>query len=142
MGHLNVSKIRSLRPPVRCGGGHHFVIASRDHSRRDLASDNEMSVSCIGDTSVMEQLGEKQDFELQLSQLGFRHEDFKLHVGQAQSGDGESVGAGVYAVDLIHVITAKSKIYWGGRGANWVAKAGDDLARGLFGAPPARDVPT
>ena len=100
-----------------------------------------MSVRCIGDTSTMEQLGEKQDFESQLSRLGFRHEDFKLHVGQEQRGDAKSVGARVYAVDLIHVITGKSKIYWGGRGADWVAKAADDLARGLFGAPAVRDVP-
>ena len=117
----------------------------RNRAPRSFAAlpdlDNKMSVRCIGDTWVMEQLGEKQDFESHLSRLGFRHEDFKLHVGEAQKSDGTSVGAGVYAVDLIHVITAKSKIYWGGRGANWVAGAADDLARGLFGAPAGHDVP-
>jgi hypothetical protein len=37
-------------------------------------------VSCEGDCEIIEQLGEKQDFETELTRLGHRHEDFTLHV--------------------------------------------------------------
>ena len=39
-----------------------------------------MTVHCEGDCRLLEQLGEKQDFEAELSRLGFRHQDFILHV--------------------------------------------------------------
>jgi hypothetical protein len=39
-----------------------------------------MAVRCEGDSRVMEQLGEKQDFEAELSRQGLKHEDFVLHV--------------------------------------------------------------
>ena len=43
-----------------------------------------MTVRSEGDTWVMEQLGEKQDFEAELSRLGFRHEDFIVSVRRAR----------------------------------------------------------
>jgi hypothetical protein len=43
-----------------------------------------MAVHSEGDTWVMEQLGEKQDFEAELSRLGYRHEDFILRVRRAR----------------------------------------------------------
>ena len=39
-----------------------------------------MSVICVGDSQVLEQIGEKQDFECELSRVGFRHEEFTVHV--------------------------------------------------------------
>jgi len=33
-----------------------------------------MTVRCEGDSRVMELVGEKQDFEAELSRFGFRHE--------------------------------------------------------------------
>ena len=37
-----------------------------------------MSVRCEGDCKVMEQLGERQHFESELSRLGFSHEAFTI----------------------------------------------------------------
>lgn len=37
-------------------------------------------VLCSGQYGVLEQLGEKQDFEAELSRRGYRHEEFSLHV--------------------------------------------------------------
>ena len=39
-----------------------------------------MAVRCEGDSREMEQLGEKQDFEAELSRMGFMHEAFILYV--------------------------------------------------------------
>jgi hypothetical protein len=88
-----------------------------------------------GDTRVMEQLGEKQDLEAALSRLGFRHEDFVVTVRRAQP---KAAGAWAfhYAVRIANRETAKSHIYWGGLGENWVAYFARDLAAGLFGRSP------
>ena len=97
-----------------------------------------MTVHGIGATWVMEQLGEKQDFEAELSRLGFRHEDFIVRVRRARPA---SAGAWAYhyAVRVTNCSCAKSNIYWGGAGENWVALFARDLADGYFGRPPARD---
>ena len=82
-----------------------------------------MTVRSEGDTWVMEQLGEKQDFEAELSRLGFPHEDFTLRVRRARP-----------ATDSCQ--SAKSNIYWGGPSENWVAQFVRDVADGFFGQAP------
>ena len=97
-----------------------------------------MAVHSEGDTWVMEQLGEKQDFEAELSRLGFRHEDFILRVRRARPAVTGS-WACHYAVRVTNCPSAKSNIYWGGAGENWVAQFTRDLADGFFGDVPLRD---
>lgn len=97
-----------------------------------------MTVHGIGDTWVMEQLGEKQDFEAELSRLGFRHEDFTVRVRRARPASAGS-WAYHYAVRVTNCRCAKSNIYWGGAGENWVAQFAQDLADGYFGHSPTLD---
>ena len=94
-----------------------------------------MAVQCEGDCWIMEQLGEKQDFEAQLSRLGFRHEDFALHVRRADLGRGNRAWASHYAVRVSNVANGKRNIYWGGPGEEWVAQFVVDAGRGFFGEP-------
>jgi len=39
-----------------------------------------MTVRCVGDCRLLEQVGEKQDFECMLTSRGLRHEEFVLRV--------------------------------------------------------------
>jgi hypothetical protein len=97
-----------------------------------------VTVHGLGDTWVMEQLGEKQDFEAELSRLGFRHEDFILRVRRARPASARS-WAYHYAVRVTNSQSAKSNIYWGGAGENWVAQFARDLTDGYFGRSPTLD---
>ena len=94
-----------------------------------------MVVECAGDRWVMEQVGEKQDFEAHLSRLGFRHEDFALHVRRADPRRGNRTWTSHYAVRVVNAVTGKRNIYWGGPGEDWVAQFASDAANGLFGDP-------
>ena len=95
-----------------------------------------MTVRSEGDTWVMEQLGEKQDFEAELSRLGFRHEDFSLCVRRARPA--RDAWSSHYAVRVTNCQSGKSNIYWGGLDENWVSQFTRDLADGFFGHTPAR----
>ncbi|HEV8362801.1 MAG TPA: hypothetical protein VGQ52_04725 [Gemmatimonadaceae bacterium] len=97
-----------------------------------------MTVHSEGDSWVMEQLGEKQDFETELSRLGCRHEDFILRVRRARP-EGADPWSSHYAVRVTNCQSAKSNIYWGGPGENWVAQFVRDLADGFFGHSPILD---
>jgi len=92
-----------------------------------------MSVACTGDVRVIEQLGEKQDFEAELSRRGFRHEDFALQIARvAASGAGWDPR---YDVAVIHVPTRSKRIYQAGPRRNWVSAFIKDLIGGLYGPP-------
>ena len=93
-----------------------------------------MTVRSEGDTWVMEQLGEKQDFEAELSRLGFPHEDFTLRVRRARPATDSWTSH--YAVRVTNRQSAKSNIYWGGPSENWVAQFVRDVADGFFGQAP------
>jgi len=93
-----------------------------------------MAVRCEGDRWIMEQVGEKQDFEAELSRLGFRHEDFALHVRRANPGGGNRAWASHYAVRVSNLATGKRNIYWGGPGEDWVRQFVVDAGNGLYGA--------
>ena len=94
-----------------------------------------MTVRSEGDVWVMEQLGEKQDFEAELSRLGFPHEDFILRVRRARPATA-GFWASHYAVRVTNCQSTKSNIYWGGLGENWVAQFARDLADGFFSHSP------
>ena len=94
-----------------------------------------MAVRCGGDTWEMEQIGEKQDFECELSRLGFKHEDFALHVRRTTAlGTGTAWSAN-YAVRVTNLPTARHIFYWGGPGERWVKEFVADVANGIFGRP-------
>jgi hypothetical protein len=96
-----------------------------------------MAVRCEGDSRAMEQLGEKQDFECEITRLGFKHEDFALCVRRASpSSSGRMSGwTSNYAVQVTNVSTARHMIYWGGPGEKWVQQFVADLANGVYGQP-------
>ena len=95
-----------------------------------------MTVRCEGDTRVMELVGEKQDFEAELSRFGFRHEDFALCVRRAELTGGKTSWVANYAVQVTNSATGRCNVYWGGPRENWVAQFVLDLANGLYGVPP------
>jgi hypothetical protein len=95
-----------------------------------------MTVRCEGDSRVMEQLGEKQDFECELSRLGFRHEHFALRVARAPFARPQPEQD--YSVTVINVLTERRRVYRGGPRWEWVPECARDLASGAFGGPMSR----
>jgi len=94
-----------------------------------------MSVLCSGQTRVLEQLGEKQDFEAELSRRGFRHEEFTLHVESSRKPDARAGWDPRYEVKVTHTPTQTVKAYRAGPRERWVARFAQDLAGGLYGEP-------
>jgi hypothetical protein len=80
----------------------------------------------------MEQLGEKQAFEAELTRLGLRHEDFALHVRRSGLGGIDRGWNAHYAVRVSDVVSGSRGIYWGGPGENWVAQFATDVAKGVY----------
>lgn len=107
-----------------------------------------MSVACAGEARVIEQLGEKQDFEAELSRRGFPHEDFSLHVEIAKGTDSRVSWDQRYEVAVIHRRSQSIRIYRGGPRKNWVRGFTQDLLDGVYGeptlwrSPAAADGPT
>ena len=97
-----------------------------------------MSVVARGDIWVMEQLGEKQDFEAELTRLGFEHEHFELQVERPHESGIDTRSSPHYAVRVTNVQTGKCRDYWAGPTENWVVQCATDLARGAFGEPTVR----
>ena len=73
-----------------------------------------MAVRCEGDLWTMEQLGERQDFESELSRLGMRHEDFHLYVRTAAFNEAKKTWTSNYAIRVTNSVTGRRTIYWGG----------------------------
>jgi hypothetical protein len=94
-----------------------------------------MAVHAEGYCRIMEQLGEKQDFESGLSRLGYRHEDFSLTVRRAHPAGPADGWTASYTVCVTDLRTSASNVYWGGARMDWVAQFAADLARGCFGEP-------
>lgn len=94
-----------------------------------------MAVRAEGYCWVMEQLGEKQDFEFELSRLGYLHENFTLEVRRARSDYVGDEWIANYFVCVTEVRTSRSNIYLGGPRGHWVEQFSADLAAGVFGAP-------
>ena len=100
-----------------------------------------MAVRCGGDPREIEQIGEKQDFECELSRLGFKHEDFALHVRRANALGAGSAWTAHYAVRVTNIPTARQMFYWGGPGERWVDAFVADVASGVYGQPAYRRPP-
>jgi hypothetical protein len=83
----------------------------------------------------MEQVGEKQDFEAELSRLGLRHEDFALHVRRGGLGRVDRGWGSHYAVRVTHAVTGNRSFYLGGPGESWVAEFVIDASRGMYRQP-------
>lgn len=94
-----------------------------------------MSVLCSGQTGVLEQLGEKQDFEAELSRRGYRHEEFTLHVEPERSSMSRAGWNPRYEVKVTHSPTRTVRSYPGGPRRDWVALFANDLTGGLYGEP-------
>lgn len=101
-----------------------------------------MAVRCEGDSWIMEQVGERQDFEAELSRLGIRHEEFCLHVRRGGLGGADRNWESHYAVRVTDLVTGTKNIYWGGPGENWVAQFVTDILKGMYrGLSIGRTVP-
>lgn len=94
-----------------------------------------MAVRCTGETTLLEQLGEKQDFECLLTALGLRHEDFAIAVRRMTRG---SLGdARVYAVTVMRHDRGVRHVYLGGLAYAWTERFAAHVSRGYFGCRPA-----
>jgi hypothetical protein len=101
-----------------------------------------MTVHCEGEREVLEQLGERYEFETELTRRGFRHEDFSLHVMRERPRPRKSEWLQRYAVTVVQLCAdrrkvERRKVYSGGGRQRWVAEFARDLADGAFGAPEA-----
>jgi hypothetical protein len=94
-----------------------------------------MAVRCGGDTWGIEQIGEKQDFECELTRLGFKHEDFALHVRRANALGAGTAWTTNYAVRVTNIPTARHIFYWGGPGEHWIEAFVADVESGIYGRP-------
>ena len=91
-----------------------------------------MTVHCTGESGLLEQVGEKQDFECELTSQGFRHEDFELRVRRV-TGRGWSVAWSCdYSVTVARPDHDVRRVYIGGPAHGWVGRFAADLARGLY----------
>jgi hypothetical protein len=108
-------------------------------SRRENARWNiegvPMTVHAEGYCWVMEQLKEKQDFESELSRLGYRHENFTLRVRRARPDVPGNEWSANYFVRVTETRTLRSNVYVGGPRGRWVEQFSTDLATGVFGEP-------
>jgi hypothetical protein len=98
----------------------------------------DVTVSCEGDCEVIEQLGEKQDFETELTRLGYRHEDFTLHVLRSTARGKPADWSQDYSVTVTAVASGKAGVYDGGPTHDWVRQCASDLCRGVLGRPQGR----
>ncbi|HEY1459875.1 MAG TPA: hypothetical protein VGH59_07455 [Casimicrobiaceae bacterium] len=93
-----------------------------------------MSVRCEGDLRVMEQLGERQDFEAELTRLGFTHEEFTINVRRDERSRDRDWSIR-YTVWVTNVVNRRGNAYFGTAGRTWVTQFVADAERGHFGDP-------
>jgi hypothetical protein len=91
-----------------------------------------MAVRCEGDIRLMEQLGERQDFEAELSRAGIPHEDFVLYVRRVQAKGRAACWTSGYAVCVTRMGVMRQNIYWGGLGRQWLPAFAADLRAGMY----------
>ena len=78
---------------------------------------------------------EKRTFETEFTRVGFRHEEFVLHVSPANALRSNGPCGQGYEVKVTHTATQTVKTYVGGPRENWVAHFAEELAAGLYGEP-------
>ena len=92
-----------------------------------------MAVRCVGDSALLEQLGEKQDFECLLTTQSLQHEDFLLHVRRLvhrQPGPDWSCN---YSVRVTCITTGVRHVYLGGPPHEWLPRFAADVMKGVYG---------
>lgn len=88
-----------------------------------------MAVRCVGETTLLEQLGERQDFECLLTALGLCHEDFALFVRRvARTSLGD---APAYAVTVVQDRCVVRHVYLGGPAYSWTERFAGQVMRGV-----------
>ena len=92
-----------------------------------------VSVSCTGDSRLLEQVGEKREFECVLSACGFPHENFELRVRRVRNGELGDAWSCDYAVSVTRTDTDVRHVYAGGPSYHWVDRFAADLANGAYG---------
>ena len=97
-----------------------------------------MTVHCEGDCWIVEQLGEKQDFEAELRRNGIKHQAFALYVLRRTVQGRKAGSTQDYSVTVTDVVTERRHVYEGGAEANWVGQFSRDLANGAYGNHPPR----
>ena len=100
-----------------------------------------MTVHCVGETRLIDQLGEKQDFECVLTRHGRPHEDFTLRVRREATDGAAAAWSHEYCVSVTHRPADATRVYRGGPGRDWVGQFAADLSQGAYpvaphGAPP------
>jgi hypothetical protein len=93
-----------------------------------------VSVRCTGDRRLLEQVGEKREFECLLSAWGLPHENFELRVRRVrhrQLGDAWSCD---YAVSVTRTDADLRHVYLGGPSYRWLSRFAADLANGKYRA--------
>jgi hypothetical protein len=96
-----------------------------------LCETRNMSVVCAGNRQILEQLGEKRDFESELRREGFRYEEFTLRIYLENSCRTRVGWDQRYELKVTHAPTQTVKAYAGGSLKNWVTYFAADLAGGL-----------
>lgn len=89
-----------------------------------------MTVRCEGDSRLLEQLGEKQDFECLLTAHRLRHEDFALRVRRVLRRGPGSAWSCDYSVTVMSGNMGIRHVYLGGPGHRWVERFAKDVAGG------------
>ena len=102
------------------------------------ASKSPMTVHREGNCRFVEQLGEKQDFESEVSRRGFRRGDFTLQVARAPREGSRTCSEQDYLVTVVNVVTQAQRLRRGGPRGEWVPNCAADLACGVFGPPVLR----
>ena len=95
-----------------------------------------MTVHCVGDCRLLEQVGEKQDFECMLTSRGFRHEEFVLRVRRLAQRALDADWNSDYAVTVMRTGSNVSHRYIGGPVHDWVKRCAADLTGGVYGSVP------
>jgi hypothetical protein len=95
-----------------------------------------MTVRCSGDSRLLEQVGEKQDFECTLTAHGFAHETFALGVRRVAHPDLGAAWSCDYSVTVTRTDLGIRHVYAGGPAHRWVARFGADLTSGAYDGPP------
>ena len=84
---------------------------------------------------MLEQLGEKEDFEAELNRRSYRHEEFTLHVERDGRFGSRAGWNPRYEVQVEHAPTQTVRSYAGGTRQDWIARFAKDLRNGLYGEP-------
>lgn len=128
------------RGPVRAGTSPHRHIRgvgllARVHNPRET-----MTVRCLGEYRLLEQVGEKQDFECMLTAHGARHEEFVLRVRRiTHSGRGPEWNCD-YSVTVARPSAHRRHVYLGGPAHGWLQRFASDLARGAYERSPTEPI--